>query len=209
MRTTRTERIRASEVSEAVDRLLLDPDAQSQLIDPQDADLIPTARRLARLPAMLGPVDPALEQEIMRRVRKAGAHLDGVRQRRVPYFRLGWAAVGLAVILGLVMLLTPLGQTAVASFMAVFNLGRTQVRVEPPYTPSALPATAAVGSNAVIETLTLEEAQSLFPFTIPQPVYLPSGYGLEAIKGYTYPDLPAWLPQPLFVELVYADDQEG
>jgi hypothetical protein len=27
------------------------------------------------------------------------------------------------------------------------------------------------------------------------------------VNSYTYPDLPAWVPQPLFVELVYGDSQ--
>jgi hypothetical protein len=27
---------------------------------------------------------------------------------------------------------------------------------------------------------------------------------LDGVYGYTYPDLPAWVPQPFFLELVYA-----
>jgi hypothetical protein len=55
----------------------------------------------------------------------------------------------------------------------------------------------------------LQEAQAQVSFAIPQPVYLPFGYRLHEVYGYTYPDLPPWVPQPLFVELVYGDDQEG
>jgi hypothetical protein len=101
------------------------------------------------------------------------------------------------------MFLTPLGQTAVAGFLAVFNLGRTQVHIAPVSTPSAQPATAVAGATAVRESLSLEEAQGLVSYAIPQPAYLPPGYRFVGVHGYTYPDLPAWVPQPFFLELLY------
>lgn len=198
MRTTRTERMRAEQVSAAVDHLLRDPALELEPFEGSDA-----ARRLARLPALLGPVDPALEQRVMARVR-AGTG----RTRPRPVRRLGWAAAGLAAVLLVGLLLTPLGQTAVASFLAVFNLGRTEVRITPVDTPAdvvAVAATAAAQNAAVQQRLTLEDAQALVPFAIPQPAYLPPGYGLQAVNGYSYPGLPPWVPQPLFVELVYGD----
>ncbi len=202
MRISKGERIRAEQISTAVDQLLADPEARLEQIDPADAGVLATARQLARLPELRGPVDPAFEQRVVRQLQVA----DGA-SRRALRPRWTWAAAGLAVVLLVVVGLTPLGQTAVASFMAVFNLGRTEVRIEPALTPSALPATVTAGGAAVQERLTLEAAQQQFASAIPQPAYLPRGYQLKGVNSYTYPDLPAWVPQPLFVELVYGDSQ--
>lgn len=199
MRASKAERKRAAQISAAVDQLLRDPDQVPGGWDQAEAGVMATAQRLARLPALLGPVEPVLEQQVMRQVRSRS-----MPARRVPRAGLGWAAAGLLTVL-LVVLLTPLGQTAVASFMAVFNLGRTEVSIAPVHTPSAQPPTALAGTRAVQESLTLAEAQGQVSYAIPQPDYLPSGYRLEEVKGYTYPDLPAWIPQPFFLELVYGD----
>jgi hypothetical protein len=201
MRASKTERVRAERVSAAVDQLLRDPERVPGGLDLAEAGVMVTAQRLARLPALLGPVEPALEQQIMRQVRQPYRPA-----RRVPRFGLGWATAGILTIL-LVVLLTPLGQTAVASFMAVFNLGRTEISIAPVDTPSAQLPTASASTMAVQESLTLAEAQERVSYAIPQPVYLPSGYQLAGVKGYTYPDLPAWIPQPFFLELVYGDGQ--
>jgi hypothetical protein len=203
MKTTADERIRAEQVSAAVDQLLRDPAADPEVADPKAAGALAAARRMARLPALLGPAGPAFEQRVMQRVRQAGR-----TARTVPWLRLGWAVAGLVAALLIVMLLTPLGQTAVAGLMAVFDLGRTDVRIAPEYTPSAVPATAVDGGPAVRQSLTLEEAQGLVSFAIPQPAFLPAGLGLEQVNSYTYPDLPPWVPQPFFVELIYRN-REG
>ena len=200
MRATREERIQAEQVSAAVDRLLRDPDAFLDSPDLGAAEALSAARQMARLPKLLGPADPALEQWVMRRVRRAGS-----APRRAPWLRVGWAAAGLAVVVLLLLLFTPMGQTAVAGLMAVFDLGRTNVQIAPEYTPATLPSTAVAGGQAVQQSLTLEEAQDLVSFAIPQPGYLPSGFRLEGVNCYRYPDLPAWVPQPFFVELLYYD----
>jgi hypothetical protein len=150
---------------------------------------------------MLGPVEPLLEQQVMRRAR-----LGSGRCRRVFCVRLGWVTAAAVAALLVMMLLTPLGQTAVASFITVFVLGRTEVRITPVDTPLAVTATVTAQSAATIRDLTLEEAQSQVPFVIPQPDYLPSGYRLQGVKSYTSPDLSAWMPQPLFIEIVYQSD---
>jgi hypothetical protein len=98
-----------------------------------------------------------------------------------------------------------MGQTAVASLLAVFNLGATEIRIESASTPSPLPATAMTGGSAIRESLSLEQAQERVAFVLPQPAYLPSAYQLKGVHSYTYPDLPAWVPQPFSLEFVYAD----
>jgi hypothetical protein len=120
---------------------------------------------------------------------------------------LGWAIGGLALALLAVLLLTPLGDTAVAGLMAVFDLGRTDLRVAPEELSPAVPETAVEGGRAVRQTLTLAEAQASVAFNIPQPGSLPPGFRLAAVYGYQYPDLSAWVPQPFFVELVYSDSE--
>jgi hypothetical protein len=202
MNTTGNEQSRAEQVTAAVDQLIRNPASRPEQVDSGDVALLDTARRLARLPTLLGPVDPAFEQQISSHVRARPS-----RVRKMPRFRMGWAAAGVAVALLLVALLTPLRQTAVASFLAVFNLGRTEVRITPVSTPSLQAATAVAQSPAVQQALSLEEAQAQVPFAIPRPAFLPPGYGLRGVISHTYPDLPAWVPQPFFVELVYEDSQ--
>jgi len=123
----------------------------------------------------------------------------------LPRLRPAWAMTTLAALLLAIALLTPLGHTALASFMAVFSLGRTEVHITPADLTST--ATAVAGSTAVVGDLTLEQAQAQVSFAIPQPADLPPGYRLLGVHSYTYPDLPAWIPQPFCLELVYDDDQ--
>jgi hypothetical protein len=180
----------------AIEHLLRDPGAEVEARDAADAGVLDTARRLARLPALLGPVDPALEQQILRRARAQSAP-------RRPRVRVGWAAAAVAVLLLAAALLTPLGQTALAQFMAVFRLGRTEVRITPADT-TLTPATAS--TVAVVErSLSLEDAAALVAFPIPAPTYLPAGYRLQGVHAYTYPDLPAWVPQPFSLEVMFDD----
>jgi hypothetical protein len=211
MKMTKEERLQAERVSVTIDQLIMaqsvphTPDDQPAPVEPADAALVDTARSLARLPVLLGPVDPALEQRVMRQV-ELGARAPRPR----PWLRPGWAMAGLAIALLVALWFTPVGQTAVASFMAVFNLGRTEVRITPVNTAAVVEAspvvTVAPGSTAVRQILTLEEAQALVPFAISQPAYLPPGYSLRGVNGFSYPDLPPWVPQPLFVEVVYGDE---
>jgi hypothetical protein len=204
LNTTKSERTRAEEISAAVDELIRNPDAPPGQFPagPEDIGLLTTARQLTRLSSLLGPVDPLLEQQIMRQVQT-----EGRAPRHGPRLRLGWAVAGLVAVLLVVTLFTPMGQTAVASFMAVFKLGRTEVRITPVDTPALLQATVVAQSTAVQQTLTLEEARAQVSFAIPQPAYLPAGYRPQGAISHTYPDLPAWVPQPFFVELIYADGQ--
>jgi hypothetical protein len=192
MKRSELEQIRAERVATVVDQLVRDPGASPGPVGPEDSGLVDTAQRLARLPSLLGPVDPALERRVMCQVQGAR------RSRQRSHSRLVWAAAGLAAALLLVLLITPAGQTAVASFLGVFNLGHTEVQVTQVGTPTVTAQTAVIR-----ESLALEDVQTRLPFAVPQPAHLPEGYGLREVNGYTYPGMPAWLPQPLFVELVY------
>jgi len=198
---TKDERTHAGQLSAAIDQLIRNPDAPPGPLTGDDAGLLDTARRLARLPSLLRPVDPIFERQVMGQLR---AKIE--RPQRLPRFRAGWAVAGLVVVMLAVLALTPLGQTAVASFLAVFDLGRTEVRITPADVPLTISATAAPGGAVVREEMTLAEAQTRVSFALPRPTELPPGYHLRLVNGYSYPDLPPWMPQPFFVELVYEDD---
>ncbi len=199
----RNERIRAEQLSAWVDQSL-SQHAQRQGWDPEseDAELLALAGKLAQLPSLLGQVDPAFEQRVRRVVRTEPG-----QQRLLPRLRIGWALFGAAFVLLLMALLTPMGKTAVASFMDVFNLGRTEVRITPADTSAMLLETAEAQSAVIRQRLTLEEAADLVRFPIVQPAYLPAGYELEEVVGHSYPDLPAWVPQPFSIELIYRDSR--
>ena len=201
MSRRRNERIRAEQLAALVDQSLTQQaEAHSPVPESEDAVLLGMVGKLAQLPSLLGQVDPALEQRV-RRVVLAGAG----QRRRLPRLRVGWALCGAAVVLLLVALLTPMGKTAVASFMDVFHLGRTEVRITPADTSAVLLETAEARSTVIRQRLTLEEARSQVRFPIVRPSYLPSGYELEEVVGHLYPDLPAWVPQPFSIELIYRD----
>jgi hypothetical protein len=197
-----TEQGRAERVSAAIDRVLGGLDAQPGQVEADDTGLLVTARYLTELVQGLGPVDPVMEQRIARARQRQGE----IRPTRLlPPLRPARVMGALAVLVLVVGLLTPLGHTALASFMAVFSLGRTEVHITPADLTST--ATAVAGSTAVVGDLTLEQAQAQVSFAIPQPAELPPGYRLLGVHSYTYPDLPAWIPQPFCLELVYDDDQ--
>ena len=86
MSVSKAEKVQAERVSVAVEQLLREPGVMPQGLDPDEARTLATAQRLARLPALLGPVPPALEQQVMRRVRSTSPQPRGMIRSR-----LGWA----------------------------------------------------------------------------------------------------------------------
>jgi hypothetical protein len=154
----------------------------------------------------LGPAGPGLEHRVAALGRRVAAR-SAATGRRVSLAR---AAAALAATIVLVMLLTPLGLMALDSFAAVFNLGRTEVHITPAQPGAAVataPPTVAMAAEGagVREEMTLDEARARVQFAIPQPASLPGGYRLAGVSTYTYPTLPAWIPQPFLVELAYRD----
>ena len=196
---SKAEQMRAEQVSSAVDRLVTEPDLHIDQFDAEDTGILRTAQQLAELPALLGPADPALERHVLQKL-----YAESAPVRRRPWLKLGWAVAGMLAVLLAFLLLSPLRETAVASFLAVFNLGRTEVRLTPGV---ATTAATGVGSTeaAIRQTLTLEEARAAVSFAIPPPDYMPVGYDLSEVTTVVYPNLPAWVPQPFLVELVYSN----
>jgi hypothetical protein len=207
MGTVMGEDVRSERVSAAVDELLRDPEASvARDLDGADEALLGTMRRLARLPELLLPASVPLEQRVLRvQALAAGRQRQLELKRTARRLVVPWAVAGLATVLLIVALFTPFGETARAGFRSVFRLGRTEVRVTPADTASAPQATAQVQGAAISQTLTLAQAERQLPFDLVQPARLPPGFVLDSVTGYTYPDLPAWVPQPFSVELVYRD----
>jgi hypothetical protein len=196
MNERRVEREQAARLAAALDELLVDPASRPEGLEAEESALVPTARRLAGLPALLGPTSPGLQSATERALHRA--QITPQRGRR-PAQRWRLVAAGLAVTLLVALLLSPVGQTAVASFLGIFHLGRTELQISQTGTP--VPAEHA----AIRETWTLEEAQKRLPFALPQPAYLPAGYRFRAVYSYTYPDLPEWVPQPVLVDVDYGN----
>lgn len=193
--------MRAERFSAAVDLLIRDPEALPGQLDATDTELLNTVRRFARIPNLLEQRDPDFERQVLRHLPiRVTVSLREARRRLLL------TAAGILAVLLLAVILTPVGQTAVAGLRAVFNLGNTEVQIEPGRTPG-LPTPAAGGGTAIRQSLTLEQAQEQVSFPIVQPSELPLGYRLREVHSSTYPELPAWVPQPIFVELVYADEQ--
>jgi hypothetical protein len=168
----------------------------------QDPALLLVAARLAALPGLLPPPEPAFEQRVWAQVRVAEQTAKGPAQ--------GWAQrlwgrrpVGglrllapLAALLLLVVFVLPGPRQALSSWVARFRVGDLQVAVVPDATP--LPSLAARRERHA----TLAAAAQALGMDLQEPGYLPAGYTLEVVDAVFYEGLPVWM-QPLYVEATY------
>ncbi len=159
-------------------------------------DLLDAARQLSRLSELFGPPDLAFEQRLTAQVEARLAEQPSRRAIWRP--RLAWGMT-LAVVFVLVGLFTAPGQAVVAEFMAIFRLGRTEVRVE----PESATATRTFTATAEIAIAGLPQARATaMPRTFCVPSYLPEGYHLHRISTSRFDELPDWA-QPLFIDVTY------
>jgi hypothetical protein len=93
--------------------------------------------------------------------------------------------------------LGPSGGGGVWAQMRAVLLGQTRVEVTPTLAVGAEPVREPVRDLIAVELL-IGRAPSL-------PKTLPDGYSLQEVAAISYPDLPAWISQPLYVELCYGD----
>lgn len=195
----------AYRLSRDIERALAGHDVQ-----PRDAALFDTALRLAKL----GQALPGVPEDLRGRVRaivdtakcaSTGSPAEqqpgrilaiprwaGGGQRRLR--RAIWAIAGLVGLLLVASVIVPGGQRAWAS-MARSLLGRTRVELTP-----------KVGSEtrSVREPLRDLIAVELLIGRAPAvPKAVPEGCALQEIAAVSFPDLPAWISQPLYVELCY------
>jgi hypothetical protein len=189
----RAERVAAEKLSAEIDRLLRGGGTTGS-----EGELWPIIERLAAINRLFEPPDAALRQRVWARVQRVQSTKRGWRGRPMPR---AWAAVVLTLVLTIAVIgASPRGQQAIAEVMGVFRLGRVEVRVTP----------RATVQPGVEHQVTREEslpdlaaAEELVGYELLTPTVLPEGYALREIKAVYYDDLPAWIPQPFYIDLDY------
>jgi hypothetical protein len=156
------------------------------------------ARRLAQMVDRLPPVPPALERRVRALVRTEPAARPMPTRRWLPAL---WSALGTAAVLLVVWLalpgLEPSGESSVWAQMRAVLLGQTRVEITPTLEAAAAPVREPLRDLVAAELL-IGRAPAL-------PKSLPDGYALQEVAAISYPGLPAWISQPLCVELCYGD----
>jgi hypothetical protein len=181
-------------MSAQVDRLLSGETAE------QVAGELDAARRLCGLVARLPPAPAELERRVgaMVHARLLGG-AERCPRRWAPAL---WSALATAALLGLLWLVLPgLGPTggprsALAEVRAVL-LGQTRIEVTPTLQPAAAPVRESLRDLVAAELL-IGRAPSL-------PKSLPDEHSLQEVAALSYPELPAWISQPLCVEFCFGD----
>ena len=190
------ERRAARELSVEIGRVLEGPDREP-IADP----LVATAQRLADLSGRLPPVPAQLERRVDDAVRAA---IDPEQHRTPRASRSGWrrgrlrsavlGALAATLVLATLWSVAPQGREVWAGMMSSL-LGQTRVELTPAIGSEA-PSVREPLRDLVAAELTMGRAPAL-------PKTLPEGYALQEIAAVSYPELPAWISQPLFVELGY------
>ena len=192
------ERRAARRLSEELDRLLagdpvgrvLTDTVPTQYVGHPAEDEIELARYLAQLSAHLPPVPADLEKRVRAIVRSP------LVCRPVAWQSAAWGALTALVILVASWFLVPGGQKAWAQMLRALQLGQTRIELTPTLDGGE--------SRAVRETLRDLVAVELLIGRAPAlPKTLPEGYVLQEIAAVSFPDLPSWISQPLYVELCY------
>ena len=190
-----SERRAARRLSERIDAML---DTKKER---EPDDLLGTARQLARLNELFGPPDPAFERRLTARIDTRLTERSRPQRKWRP--RLAWS-LAVALVLVAIGLFTSPGQAVLAELMAVFQLGRTEVRVEPEIATlsPAYTATAKIALSGLPEAKVAVE-----PRTLQAPVYLPDGYDLHRVGTSHFDELPSWT-QPLFIDINYRRESD-
>jgi hypothetical protein len=197
------ERRAARRLSKELDRLLAGEPvrrAPAAAVPPQYVghpaeDEIEAARYLARLSARLPPVPADLEKRVRAIVRSPAVC------RPVAWRSAAWGALTALLILVAFWFLMPGGQKAWAQMLRALQLGQTRIELTP--------ALDGGESRAVRETLRdLVEVELLIGRAPALPKTLPEGYVIQEIAAVSFPDLPSWISQPLYVELCYGREGE-
>jgi hypothetical protein len=190
-----SERRQALAVSAQVDRLL----AGEPVGHGAAAEEYEIARRLGRMVERLPPIPVELERRVGALVRARAVDKPRRRWERRGWQPAVWSAAATAAVLIALWVVLPLvspGGGVWAQLRAVL-LGQSRVEVTP---------TLEAGSPPVREPLRdLVAAELLIGRAPSLPKVLPDGYGLQEVTAISYPELPAWISQPLAVELCYGD----
>ncbi len=164
--------------------------------DEEADDLLDTARELVRLNDLFDPPDPAFERRLTAQIE---TRLAEGPQRRVAWRpRLAWGLVA-GLVLVVASLFTSPGQAVMAELLAIFRLGRTEIRVEP---ETATVARTFTGTAEITLPGLPAARETVAPRTLQVPAYLPQGYRLHRVSTSHFDEMPAWT-QPLFIDVTY------
>jgi len=155
--------------------------------------LLQTACRLQRIGDAMPAVPSSLERRVRATLCTPALYRPTLWQRWRPAL-LG-ALVATIVLLGL-WTMTPGGQAAWAQMLSVLPLGQTRIVLTPEISADQSRAVRAPLRDLVAVEVLIGRAPSV-------PRTLPEGYALQAITAVSYPDMPAWISQPFYVELCY------
>jgi len=188
----RAEQVAAERLSAEVDRLL-----RGERTAGVEGDLWPTVERLAAINRLFEPPDAALRQRVWTRILRAKSVSRRWRWRAWPR---ALAAVALTLVLAVAVIgASPVGRRAFAEVMGVFRLGRVEVRVTPRATMQPTVEHQVTRQESLPD---LAAAEALVGYELLTPMALPEGYVLRAVNAVYYDELPAWIPQPFYVDRI-------
>lgn len=183
----------ARALSAQIDRLLAgEPVEQGR----EAAGELDVARYLGRMVGRLPPTPVQLERRVSALVCSRTIGVQPCRRWQPAL----WSALATAAVLIVIWLAIPGlgGGAGVWAEMRAVLLGQTRVEVTPTLIPASEPVREPLRDLVAAELL-IGRAPSL-------PKTLPDGYSLQEVAANSYPDLPAWISQPLCVELCYSGD---
>ncbi len=169
-------------------------------IQTADCGELEAAQRLAQIDILLPPVPAGLQQRVDRMLctRVAPYPIGPTRLRPAL-----WGALITALTLFVLWTLTPAGQTAWARVLVTLKLRQTTVEITPPTEGEDTEPLHAV-REPLRDLLAVELIMGRAPAL---PRALPEGYTLREMTAVSFPDLPRWISQPLYVELGYGPEQ--
>jgi hypothetical protein len=112
-----------------------------------------------------------------------------------------WSALATAAVLIALWVVLPTASPGVWAHVRAVLLGQARVEVTPTLAVGAAEPVREPLRDLLAAELLIGRAPSL-------PKTLPEGYSLQEVAAISYPDLPAWVSQPLCVELCYGDGSE-
>jgi hypothetical protein len=163
--------------------------------DAEVQSLLATARQLTRLPTLVAALDKAAAQRIYLRVVTQN---QSPGRRVVGALRIALAVVTCVIICVVGLFLVVPERSALAEWFTQITLGRFAVVVTPEKrTGLQIEAVETILAN-------WSEAQTVMSFTPMEPAVLPDGYHMQSLRAISYKGMPDWLPQPFYLDAIYA-----
>jgi hypothetical protein len=190
------EREVARKLSHEVDRLLAGAETDATDDTPYASAVakeLAVARRIGQWSERLPPVPAGLQRRVQRRVEAPM----GARRSRT-WRSAAWGALAATLVFLVVWMVAPSGQQVWAQVIRALKIGQTYVELTP-----TLDAPVRVVRDPLRDLVAAELLMGRAPSL---PKVLPEGYELIEIVAVSYPDLPAWISQPFYIELSYGPE---